>query len=281
MQWMRYIGWPLAAVTAGSAAMVIAQDQPAETRVQIQVERDGIDLQSIYGRDNTSSVYVRDSAVAVEKIALAERMERLQEWNKAAELYQEILEQYADRVLPSQTDEENKIYQYASVAKAVQDRLSRWPAAGLGVYRARFEPLAQAMLEGAAFDDLPVLHGVLQQYFPTTTALTAGMRLVDLYLESGDFGGAVWIAQRLIAMHPDVGPHRAALLFRLGAAQHLAGDVAGATATLKTLRDNHANANLTVGGDAISIVDALTTQLEKAPIAASEQASDSWPTPFG
>ncbi|HMO27427.1 MAG TPA: tetratricopeptide repeat protein [Tepidisphaeraceae bacterium] len=251
MQWMRHIGLPLAGMVIGSTALVIAQDRPPE--VQVIVQEGGIDLQSIFGRDNTSSVYVRDSAVAVEKIALAERMERLQEWNKAAELYQEILEQYADRVLPSQTDDENKIYQYASVAKAVQDRLSRWPAAGLGVYRARYEPLAQAMLDGAAFDDLPVLHGILQQYFPTTTALTAGMRLVDLYLESGDFGGAVWIAQRLVSMHPDVGPRRAALLFRLGAAQHLAGDVAGATATLKRLRDDHADATLAVGDQSISI----------------------------
>ncbi len=47
------------------------------------------------------SVYVHDSAVAAEKFALAERMERLKEWNKAADVYQEILEKNSDNVIAS------------------------------------------------------------------------------------------------------------------------------------------------------------------------------------
>src|SRR5688572_15261572 len=43
-------------------------------------------------RDPRFGVYVRDSAVASEKLALAERMERLKEWDKSADVYQEIVE---------------------------------------------------------------------------------------------------------------------------------------------------------------------------------------------
>src|SRR6476469_38256 len=81
---------------------------------------------SLYGKDPTQGVYVRDSAVAVEKFALAERMERLKEWAKSADVYQEILQKYSDRVVPSQVDQDNRIYQYASVGAAVQERLSKW-----------------------------------------------------------------------------------------------------------------------------------------------------------
>lgn len=51
--------------------------------------------------DDSGGVYVRDSAIALEKLALARRMERLHEWGKSADVYQEILEKYPDRVVPS------------------------------------------------------------------------------------------------------------------------------------------------------------------------------------
>ena len=85
----------------------------------------GLDPNSFYGKESTEGVYVRDSALALEKFALAQKMERLKEWNKSADLYQEILEKYADRVVPSQIDKDNKIYQYTSVTKAVQEQLAR------------------------------------------------------------------------------------------------------------------------------------------------------------
>src|SRR5204863_5685465 len=103
----------------------------------------------IYAKDPTQGVYVRDSAVAVDKFAQAERMEHLGEWIKAAEVYQEILQQYPDRLIPSLSDKDNRIYQYTSVAEAVQQRIAKWPGAGLHVYRARYEPEAQALLEQA------------------------------------------------------------------------------------------------------------------------------------
>ena len=47
------------------------------------------------GQDDSGVVYVRDSAIAMEKLALARRMERAHEWGKSADVYQEILEKYS------------------------------------------------------------------------------------------------------------------------------------------------------------------------------------------
>src|SRR3954469_21250217 len=78
------------------------------------------------------SVYVRDSAVAAEKLALAQRMERLKEWNKSADVYQEIVEKYADRVVPADDGDEaaGTPTRYTSVTLKVQGLIGKWPAEG-------------------------------------------------------------------------------------------------------------------------------------------------------
>src|SRR3954470_1913092 len=122
---------------------------------------------SLFARDSTEGVYVRDSAVAAEKMALAFRLEHLKEWNKAADVYQELLQQYADRVTPSD-ERDQRIYQYTSVAIAVQQKLAKWPQEGLEAYRGKFEPEAASLLEQAATTaspqagaDLNALHKIV------------------------------------------------------------------------------------------------------------------------
>src|SRR5205814_7835307 len=88
----------------------LVDDSPRILPIQ-QAPGGALDPNSFYGKDSTEGVYVRDSALALEKFALAQKMERLKEWNKSADLYQEILEKYSDRVVPSQVDSDNKIYQ--------------------------------------------------------------------------------------------------------------------------------------------------------------------------
>src|SRR5687767_952003 len=117
----------------------LAPSARAQDAIDDRAEQARGNPSSLYGRDSTQGVYVRDSAVAVEKFALAERLEHLKEWDKSADVYMEILQGYTDRVVPSQVDADNKIYQYTSVAAAVQERLAKWPQDGLGVYRARYE----------------------------------------------------------------------------------------------------------------------------------------------
>src|SRR5215212_2601945 len=146
--------------------------------------------------DPQQGVYVRDSAIAADKFELGKRMERLKEWHKSADVYQEILEKYQDRVVPTLTNDKGQAIKYASVTVAVQERLARWPDEGLTVYKTRFEPQAAMLLEQARRDDLGALHRIFSLYFATDTAKTAGMRLIDLYLEQGEFSAAAWIGDR-------------------------------------------------------------------------------------
>ena len=227
----------------------------------------GLDPNSFYGKESTEGVYVRDSALALEKFALAQRMERLKEWNKSADLYQEILEKYGDRVVPSQTDKDNKIYQYTSVTKGVQDQLARWPQEGRDVYRARYDAPAAAMVEQSRRDDLITLNQVFSKYFITDAAKNAGLRLIELNSERGEFLAAAEKGDRLLERHPTIAPERPAVLFRTAMAYHLAGDDARARQRLSELKKQHPDAAGVVRGKEVVLAAALEQEL-KAPVQA-------------
>ena len=81
-------------------------------------------------------------------------MERLKEWAKAADLYQEVIVKYADRVVPSQLDKDKKIYQYTSITSRIQEQLAHWPQAGLEVYRRVLKPRRRLYWMAAKPDDV-------------------------------------------------------------------------------------------------------------------------------
>src|SRR3954453_191096 len=95
----------------------------------------GLPGNPLAGHDAAQGVYVRDSAVAMEKLALAERMERLKEWDKSADVYQVNVEKNASRVVPNQTDAAVTAKRYSSVTLEVQRRLSKWPDEGIRAYK--------------------------------------------------------------------------------------------------------------------------------------------------
>ncbi len=242
----------------------------------------GLAQQPLAGRDPTQGVYVRDSAIAVEKLALAERLERLREWAKSADVYQEILSQYSDRVVPARLDNDQRIVQYTSVNSAVQTRLSKWPAEGLAVYRARFEPEAQQLLDSAPEGDLPTLHRVHTLYFVTDASLNAGIRLMDRYTVDGEFAAAAWIGNRLLSQHPSLGPSRPMILYRTAIALHLSGHAGEASKLLDQLRDKHAEAIGAIRGEDVNLAQSLERDLNSAPpVVAATGSSNSWPIPFG
>jgi outer membrane protein assembly factor BamB len=239
--------------------------------------------QAIYGRDATQ-VYVRDSAIAVEKFALAERMERLREWSKAADVYQEVLTGYADRVVASQVDKDNRIVQYTSVVPAVQERLSRWPAEGLAAYRARYETEAQALLDDAKSGDLAPLHKAYSTYFVTEAGKIAGLRLIDAHLEAGEFAAAAWTADRLLQWHPGLDADRPRLLYRAALAHHLSGNDALATAKRDELLKSFPDALGKVRGQDVRLADSLSDVLKlPRPVGARQHGdgNESWPVAFG
>jgi outer membrane protein assembly factor BamB/tetratricopeptide (TPR) repeat protein len=235
-----------------------------------------------------SGVYVRDSASAVEKFALADRMQRLGEWGKAADVFQDLLQTQADRVVLNPDNPS----QYLSTTVAVQQRLCHWPAEGLDVYRGRFEAQAGDILQQAlginradGEDDVPLLHRVLSDYFVTDAGKTAGIRLMDLSIERGEFAAAAWIGQQLLDAHPRLLDDRPRVLFRLGLAHHLAGDDAAARQQLSELLQKYPNAQGKIAGADATLATALANLLQRPaqPTTASVATSslESWPMPFG
>src|SRR5580658_1631268 len=88
-----------------AGATMLAVGASMGQRLIIQVAPNGLPMQAANvaqtaGQDDSGVVYVRESAIAMEKLALARRMERAREWGKSADVYQEILEKYSDRVVP-------------------------------------------------------------------------------------------------------------------------------------------------------------------------------------
>lgn len=236
-----------------------------------------LDPNSFYGKDSTEGVYVRDSALALEKFALAQKMERLKEWNKSADLYQEILEKYADRVVPSQIDKDNKIYQYTSVTKGVQQQLARWPQEGRDTYRARYEAAAALAVESAGRNDLVTLNQVFSKYFITDAARGAGLRLIELDTERGEFLAAAEKGDRLLEGHPSLDAERAAVLFRTALAYHLAGDARRAAERLDRLKRDHPGDLGVVRGEEVVLADALDAELKSPVETAGGGAGDSYP----
>jgi outer membrane protein assembly factor BamB len=270
------------ALLGGSAALLTAQEQQAQRAAP---QPGGIiDPNSLAGKESTEGVYVRDSAIALEKFALAQKMERLKEWNKSADLYQEVIDKYPDRVVPSRTNEDDKIVQYTSVTRGVMERLARWPKEGLDVYRARYEPSAAAMLEnagGLTRGDVAEMHKVFYRYFVTDTAKSVGLRLVDVNLERGEFQAAARLADELLTLHPNLGDARPTLLYRAALAHRLAGDDAKAKERLATLQKNHADAKGLVRGKEVTLAESLAHELQtitSARATTATAAADSWTT---
>jgi hypothetical protein len=73
MSFRRFMAVCLAGFAAALPSLLAADAPPAEQG-------------DLYGKDNTAGVYVRDSAVAMEQMALAQRMAGVGEWTKAADL---------------------------------------------------------------------------------------------------------------------------------------------------------------------------------------------------
>src|SRR5436309_440370 len=90
-----------ASVAVSLLAAAAGQQQAAQVVMQ---QLDVAPGEPDKAKENTEPVYVRDSAVAQEKLALALRMERLKQWNNSADVYQEVLEKYHDRVVPLPPD---------------------------------------------------------------------------------------------------------------------------------------------------------------------------------
>jgi outer membrane protein assembly factor BamB len=280
-----FMRWAVTHWLSWLAAAILIAGAPLLADDHIVIERPGAaaPLNSLEGKDNTAGVYVRDSAIALEEFALAQRMERLREWGKSADVYQEILEKYPDRVVPAPggVDADNRIIQYTSVTEAVRQALCRWPQQGLDVYRAHYQTAAAKLLASAKPGDMSRLHEVFSLYFVTDTAKTAGITMMDNYFEQGDYAAVAQIGHRLLDWHPNLLAERPMVLYRTALAEKLCGDITAARAHLAELRQNFAAAVGTIRGTDVELADSLEQELSSASGVVRAAASDSWLTVGG
>jgi hypothetical protein len=273
-------------VAAGCAALATAtvlgqirpQTNPLQQQPQAPAAAGANDAAS---REAAEGVFIPESSAAQERLELAKRMERQKEWNKAADVYQEILTdpKYAAKVVPVETDADHRLYR--SVEDLVMQRLAKWPQEGLDVYKARYEAQASALVDPSRGDNSYALHQVFSRYFVTDVGKSAGIRLMDQYLEAGEFRAASDIGDRLLQWHPNIGPDRAAVLYRTALAYHLGGDDKNAQARLDDLKKQDAQAKGTVRGAEVVLADSLATEFSlPAPTFSGGGAADSY-TMFG
>jgi outer membrane protein assembly factor BamB len=234
------------------------------------------------GVPQDTGVYVRDSAIVAERVALAERMERSREWGKAADLLQEIIEKHGQRIVPVPVVAGalggDGVRQYIGATDLVQRRLAKWPVEGLAAYDARFGHVAQALLDAAPFDEA-TLGKIDSEYFVTDAGKLAAIRRIDLALEAGEFGSAAWMADRLLGAHPRLTPQdRAGVLFRLGVARHLGGEPVGANRAMEELKAKHPDTKIIVAGQSVVPAEALAGVLKEPVSLSAEVATSSWPT---
>ncbi len=186
------------------------------------------------GLEPVHAIVVHESAIAREIFSNAEKRDGLKDWSGAADLYQELLENFADRLVPVSVDKEGIIVQCTSVAHAVRERLCHWPREGLDAYCRINEPKAATLLEqarraaAAGQDDSAALEEVLRLYFVTDSAKAAALRLIGEEFDRGDFFAAAWLGDELLNLHPNLAAERPAVLFQTALAYRLAGDAKAA-----------------------------------------------------
>jgi outer membrane protein assembly factor BamB len=266
-------------VAALVAAPLTAFAQPA---TQPAMPRGGLNPDSFYGKETFQGVSVRDSLEAIKKLEDARRMERLEDWNKAADWYQEVLEKYGQYVVPNGTDANNNIRQYTGIERPVQEQLAKWPKPGLDAYRNRYGAVAATMLESARQDDRETLAKVMKLYFVTEAGKQAGIRLLDLLLEFGEFPEAARVGDRLLDWHPNLQAERAQVLFRTALAYHLSGDDAKSKERTDQLRAKFGNTVGSLFGRDVVLADALDRLRQNPPPVSIATATGSvWYNPGG
>lgn len=186
-------------------------------------------------------VYVDDSLEASEAMRLGERLAAAGKWAEAAAQMQEVIERWGDKLAAASPGA------FEPVSRRVERIIFAWPTEGLQAYRARFEAKARARFEAAlAQHDLLMLCRTLDTFFCTRAAVEASLQTAELAVESGVFGLAQNVLERLKADHPDVG--RPEYASRLDTLQILTAETAAAAVmdTVPGARSSDASAATTV-----------------------------------
>jgi outer membrane protein assembly factor BamB len=248
---------------------------PVLAQFQLNVNGPAGDAQKNHDDKATpAGVSVPDSPGASERLDKAADKENQKQWKNAAEFYQEALVKFPSRVVAVRREPDKGIYYYQGIAPLVQERLAKWPAEGLVIYRNLYGTTAADLLNAAPRGDVGALRNIFWNYFATDAGKTAGMRLLDNDMETGDFQAASWIGHRLLKLHPALGADRSTLLYRTALASCWAGDTDAARKLLDQLKLQAPNEVGSIGGKDVVLVDSLAAVLAAPPLKPTARPSD-------
>lgn len=256
MRGHRQSAGPVAALTLFLAVSAVALGQAAEGEEKPQA---------------SVSTFVPDSSVAVERLALADKLAKAGEWAKSAEIYQELLENYRDRVVPASGSDATL---YRNVTDRVLQELANWPAEGLAVYNGRYDPAAKTLLADA--DDANSLRAITDRYLLTRSGLAATGRLLQEWWDQGQTGTAAQFAERVATLLPADHPQRPLLLLQAGLCWHLSGNADRARANLARLREQYPTTTQTIAGQEAILADTLEQALAAPTMPTSTTIANAW-----
>ena len=277
--------WLRLAILMALAGMSTAANAQVQVQVEIKGEAGNVIIGALPSdaKESLQNVTVNDSPEARKDIETARGMERQKEWTKAAGWYQEVLTKYRTRVVAWKADSRNVINSYRGIVYQVQESLAKWPAEGINAYRSQYEAPAAALIEAAVRDDSGALQTVLDTYFITEAAKIAGLKLIDLHMESGEFDAAARIGELLLDWYPadHLIVERPRLLYRTALAHHLCGDEKIAVSRADELKQKFPDATGVIFGKDAVLTASLDGLLKVAPASSQNLSPDSWMTYSG
>jgi outer membrane protein assembly factor BamB len=247
-----------------------AQAKPADSD-QITVGNDAQQALQAYAQ-KPAGVSLPDSPGAVDLLKKAQLEAGQKHWDSAADLFQKAIAQFPARVVQIHDNDpkpEQGTSHYCGIAQVVQERLATWPDDGLKTYTGLFEQTAAGLLNAAPPHDAGPLLPIFWTYFTTDSGKTAGIRLMDCYLEAGNFQAAQWTGTQLLSFHPNLGDDRAMVVYRTALASHYLGDDKTAQQLLGSLQQNSPAPTGTIAGKDVQLTDSLAATLA-TPRAAAE-----------
>lgn len=245
---------------AAAAALALGAAAPRDGRAA-QI---GLPLQE-------SSLYLETDRDAAKLLDAARKAARAQEWRKAAEAYQRVID-YSPRpaalgdptpqpLVPSPDDPSL----FLPIQDAAALELVRLPEAAVETYREVYNGAAMELLEGA-FEarDVRRIAEAARRYAATTRGDDALRALAAMAFERGDHVGVLRAWQRLARAHPRHALTFASLRAQVWASLRLLGRSRDAQAAAKALLDGHGGRTLDLGGKAVPLADFLKQPLDAA-----------------
>ncbi len=163
---------------------------------------------------------------------------------------------------------------YRPAARLCQEYLATMPPVGVELYQARYESLAQSLLDVAKGDDTRSFEQVTARYFPTLASGRALHALADLHMQCGRYRAAVQALRDLIGLYPRANLQRIGVSvlwcrFKIALCLRMSGDVNGAHEAIVALAQDHPDESLRVMGELTPVRDLPTSSWFASPIVAS------------